>query len=313
MLLYGNKTPTKMKKITIIITAILTLAMFLTSCTDENGFRTTKSGLKYKYLIKGDGARASEGDIIFGKIAFYTDTNYVNGAEQDSTPIFQVPTEEQLKNLPNKDGDLMLEAIKMLRVGDSIKFGFDTKIIFKDNPGQMQDTSVKYFYYVIYVQDIMSEADYQQRLEEEKLAAKTEEMAVLYQYLEDNKIDVEVNNNGVYVVVEKIGSGKKIEKGNEIGIKYVGRFVSGEIFDTNNEKVAKEEGTYSEHGHYDPLIFKVGDRMVISGMDDAMIGFQKGTKATLIIPSSAGYGEQQRGPIPAFSTLIFDIEVVSVK
>ncbi|MDR2511433.1 MAG: FKBP-type peptidyl-prolyl cis-trans isomerase [Bacteroidales bacterium] len=301
-----------MKKITIIITVIATLAILLTSCTDKNGFRTNKSGLKYKYYVKGSGDKAQDGDILFGKIAIFRDTVQIQGTSKDSSILFQLPTAEYLKEHPEIEKDITLEAIKMLRKGDSIRFAFDQNIIFAKNPEQI-DSSFQYFYYVVYVQDIVSEADHQQHEEEKKLAARTEESAALYQYLENNQIKVNPDTNGVYVVLERAGSGKKIAKGDEVGIKYVGKFISGSIFDTNNEKVAKEEGTYSEYGHYDPLTFKVGNNMVIKGMDDAVVGLQKGTKAKLIIPSSVGYGEQQRGPIPAFSTLIFDIEIVSVK
>jgi len=39
----------------------------------------------------------------------------------------------------------------------------------------------------------------------------------------------------------------------------------------------------------------------------------KGGKAIMIVPSSIAYGEQEMGTIPAYSTLVFDIEVVDVK
>jgi len=38
-----------------------------------------------------------------------------------------------------------------------------------------------------------------------------------------------------------------------------------------------------------------------------------GGKATLIIPSSIGYGERDMGKIPSYSTLVFEVELLDVK
>ena len=43
--------------------------------------------------------------------------------------------------------------------------------------------------------------------------------------------------------------------------------------------------------------------------------FTKGTKATIIVPSALGFGpsEAGNGAIPAFSTLVFEVEFVNIK
>ena len=64
-----------------------------------------------------------------------------------------------------------------------------------------------------------------------------------------------------------------------------------------------------------PIEFPVGQGMVIKGWDEAFTTLTKGTKATVIIPSALGYGPSAvgNGAIPAFSTLVFDVEFVNIK
>ena len=52
---------------------------------------------------------------------------------------------------------------------------------------------------------------------------------------------------------------------------------------------------------------------MIPGFNEALTMLKAGGKGTFVIPSTIGYGEQARGPIPANSVLVFDIEVLSKK
>jgi FKBP-type peptidyl-prolyl cis-trans isomerase len=51
---------------------------------------------------------------------------------------------------------------------------------------------------------------------------------------------------------------------------------------------------------------------VISGFDQGVTGMKVGGKRKVTVPPSLGYGIQPNGSIPGNSTLIFDIELVSI-
>jgi FKBP-type peptidyl-prolyl cis-trans isomerase len=52
---------------------------------------------------------------------------------------------------------------------------------------------------------------------------------------------------------------------------------------------------------------------VIPGWEQAIAGMKAGGKRRFIVPPHAGYGDQAKGPIPANSVLVFDVELLDVE
>ena len=103
-----------------------------------------------------------------------------------------------------------------------------------------------------------------------------------------------------YIEVEA-GTGAQAVAGKTVAVHYTGKFQDGKVFDSS---VSRGE----------PIEFPLGKGRVIKGWDEGIALMKVGGKAQLIIPPDLGYGERGAGGvIPPNATLVFDVELVSVK
>jgi len=61
-----------------------------------------------------------------------------------------------------------------------------------------------------------------------------------------------------------------------------------------------------------PFVFVLGTGAVIKGWEQGVPGMKSGGVRRLIVPPALAYGSIRSGPIPANTTIVFDIELVSV-
>ena len=92
------------------------------------------------------------------------------------------------------------------------------------------------------------------------------------------------------------------QAGDMVGVHYTGTLQStGVKFDSS-----------FDHPDQQPIWFKLGGGQVIKGWDEGIAGMKVGDKRQLIIPPTLAYGDRAVGPIPANSTLVFDVELVGI-
>ena len=97
-----------------------------------------------------------------------------------------------------------------------------------------------------------------------------------------------------------VGTGDVAVAGKDVTVNYTGMFTDGTKFDSSLDRGV-------------PFTFRLGAGQVIKGWDIGVEGMKVGGKRILVIPPELGYGAQAVGPIPANSTLVFQVELVSVK
>jgi FKBP-type peptidyl-prolyl cis-trans isomerase len=107
-------------------------------------------------------------------------------------------------------------------------------------------------------------------------------------------------SSGLTYVVTRRGEGRLPRPGENVMVQYTGLLTSGSMFDTSLDKGQ-------------PYVFELGAGHVIKGWDEGIAKLHVGDQATFIIPSTLGYGEKGRGPIPPNATLIFVVELVGIE
>src|SRR5215467_11451830 len=109
-------------------------------------------------------------------------------------------------------------------------------------------------------------------------------------------------SQGLQYIDVKVGCGTAVKAGDNVTVIYHGWLQSnGKLFDSS----------YLHGLTYQ--VQNVGQAQVISGWNIGLIGMKPGGTRRLILPPALGYGAQGQPPtIPANSTLIFDITLVSI-
>ncbi|HEY5551984.1 MAG TPA: FKBP-type peptidyl-prolyl cis-trans isomerase [Opitutaceae bacterium] len=107
---------------------------------------------------------------------------------------------------------------------------------------------------------------------------------------------VSMDNGMAYEVISE-GTGPKPRADQWVKVNYVGKLISGAVFDRS------EEGK--------PVEFGLDG--VIDGWREGLQQVNQGSKVILYIPPQLAYGDQGSPEIPPASTLIFEVELLEVK
>jgi FKBP-type peptidyl-prolyl cis-trans isomerase FkpA len=241
-----------------------------------------KDGLKYKMLVQHNGQKPAVGETAMVDMIFFgeKDQPIFNSAEKNQAVPIPI-TKSQFK------GDLM-QGLQMLGVGDSAIFLICGDSIAKLSPGSSNIKPGSWLKYVIKLRSIYNPA-VQKKTEDETIRS----------YLHKNKIrGAKHTASGLYYKITGAGKGAKPKEGQSITVHYTGRFLDGKEFDSD-----KGEG----------FTFVLGKYEVIPGWEEAFALLKKGSKATIYLPSSLGYGVGGGGPIPPNTILVFEVELADIK
>ena len=86
-----------------------------------------------------------------------------------------------------------------------------------------------------------------------------------------------------------------VKEGDFLLLEMTGKSVdTGDVFDTTDEELAKEEGIYDENRTYGPRLVVVGESYVLKGLDDKLPGLKLEESAEVEIPAEEAFGERNQ-------------------
>lgn len=260
----------------------------------------TESGLYYMELEKGRGKKAVAGEML---------SIYLTVSQLDGKKLFSNYNGNPLDIEFGKDFDTegLMEGLGLMRAGGEAMLIVPSEI----GVGPRGKDGVPAFTTLIYevkldqiktIEQVKKERE-ARKLEKEKEdeARKNAEPGRISAYLQRNEIKTSPLESGLYFIQTAEGSGPYPVDGNKVKMHYILNSIDGELL----------QSSYGQNQTFD---FEVGTAAVIQGWEEAIRLMQKGSKATIIVPSKLAYGARNRGEgIPAYSPLVFKIELMDIE
>lgn len=290
------------------LAAIISLSTLWSCNQGMKEFKTLKGGTQYKIVKDKSGdKKAVEGNILLCHVTqAIGDSTLSKSRDNSKTPV---PIE--VAKPSGSIGDIM-EVMPFLTKGDSVIIQIPTDSILKMNQG-MAPPFIKPGQFIklfIQVEDVLTKSEYEKYKEDMAKKQKDIDDKALNEYFKKNNLKPTKTASGLYYTINQAGSGENAKAGQQVNMVYTGKLLDGTKFDSNEDPAFQ---------HMEPFEFVLGQGMVIPGWDEGIALMNKGTKATLYIPSSLAYGEREmpgspanpKG-IPANSSLVFDVELLEI-
>lgn len=129
--------------------------------------------------------------------------------------------------------------------------------------------------------------------DEEQFEKEVEEIK---SYLKSKGLEAKQTSSGLFYVVEVKGTGNHPKADDNVRVRYKGYKLDEQVFDES-----PSEG----------ISFNL--QYVIKGWTEGIPKFREGGKGMLLLPSKLGYGKQGTNGIPPYTTLIFDVELLTIE
>jgi FKBP-type peptidyl-prolyl cis-trans isomerase FkpA len=296
-----------MVKFLLPLAAILILA----SCGNDSQFdgftRAKETGLHYKFFKHDENGRQVDtgmGLVLSYKISTYPKDSVLVDSRK-MTPDGSPYTRFQLAAVSFKGS--FEDGFRMMHQGDSAAFIVSADSFFLKSmgrpdlpPGVNPGSFIKG---IFFIKEVNTRAEVQKEMEQKRAEyeqkmkdAEQGETAAREKYLADNKITAKPTASGLIYVELKKGKGGNPKPTDMVKVHYVGTLLDGTKFDASLDH------------QKEPVEFPLNQ--VIPAWTEGVGMMQKGGKAKLIVPSAIGYGSRGQGPIPPFSTLVFEVELV---
>ncbi|MCS6821085.1 MAG: FKBP-type peptidyl-prolyl cis-trans isomerase [Microscillaceae bacterium] len=225
--------------------------------------------------------------------------NYKDSVLRTTYPDKPIIKEVNTDEYTTSDKGFMEEMLTRIFLGDSATYLVKSDDLFealrkKRPPFVPKGSLVKYIFKILKIQTY-EEVELEKKERQFKLAQADDK--IIAEYVAKNRIPAKRTYNGVWYVIDSVGTGDFARKSDIIEVNYTGKFLDGRVFVKRN--------------NYD---FPVGENFVLKGWEEFIVLLREGGKGMCILPSTLAHGEKGvEGLIPPNTPLIFEIEFLKIK
>ena len=129
-------------------------------------------------------------------------------------------------------------------------------------------------------------------------------------YLLENGITIQPEESGLYYLEQSPGNGPSPVPGDYLDLLYTIRLVNGQVIDTNIKSVAIQNGIYRQNVFYGASRLQAEN--IFEGMSEGVQLMKEGGTARILVPPELGFGKFSSSLVPSYSSLILDMELLTV-
>jgi FKBP-type peptidyl-prolyl cis-trans isomerase len=248
---------------------------FLEANKLRNEVTETETGLQYEVLIEGTGDNALGTDLVMVryKMSNLAGTELFNTESSSVEDLF-------FKEVNNADFYGIYEGLQLMNEGAKYKFYIPYELAYRTAGSDAIEP------YTMLI------------LEMELVKTGNEDV----DFLKENAFNegVNVTASGLQYKIIEEGEGELALSTSYVEVNYEGSLIDGTVFDSTLAKGSNGEDV--------PISFLLS--ATITGFSEGIQLMKPGAKYILYIPYSLGYGSSVTSSIPAYSTLIFEVEYI---
>lgn len=288
---------TRLSKLFFLILPII-LNLACSPKSEYPGYTKLDNGNYYKLLKIGESdTRCKYGDFVTADITYKTITDsvffYGRRKFQIGRPKYPGAIDECLTRIGKEESASFIISA----------YDFFSKTLGASIPSFLKESGkMKFEAEIIEIQTAE-----QYNREKEAFLKWTEdfgeyEKIILKQFIQDSKLRLKPIAKGLYSIVLQKGNDKKVNLGDTIVVHYEGRFLNGKFFDSTKKRNEAFQFVYGQQWQ------------VIKGMEEAIATMREGERSLFIMQSDVAFGDSgsSTGIIPPFTSLIFEVELISV-
>lgn len=264
----------------------------------QSGFKTTTTGLKFKFLHQGKGKKPQLNDVITLGIVARNSKDSIIDNTYDKTRPLRFP----LKSVPFKGS--LEEGFLMMGEGDSAVFLVKADSLYNSKKGNTRPKYVpsgSLVKFTVHLDKVQNFEEFKKERHEHYINQRAKDDKSIVDYLTAKGLTSTKTESGLHIVTTSPGVGLTPSKGNNVIVHYIAKTL------LNDKQI---DNTYDKKV---PLDFALGWGLVLKGVDEGIATMKEGEKRLLLIPSYLAYGEKgNHGIVPPDAPLIYEIELIKV-